>query len=128
MCITVSFYCRSRIFRRCQKCSMCDDAANASQGTCDGRRQGYILCLGKENRRDSVTHLHIYGISIFVGRTASTGKLFIYSSSVRHTQGLSASKPHEIVPLPGRSIHTDNKQERQKEQIENNLSCCRANF
>lgn len=53
--------------QRCKRCSMYDDTANAFWGTYDRRRQCSVLCLGKENRRDSVTHLHIYGISIFVG-------------------------------------------------------------
>lgn len=75
--------------------------------------QSYILCLGKENHPDSVTHLHIYGISIFHnGRRRVEGKLFMYSSSVRHAWGLSMSKPREIATLlPRKSIHPDNKHE-----------------
>lgn len=54
-------------------------------GTHARRRQGHVLRLGKENRRNSVTHLHIYGISIFVGEPRRTVEEIIHIFVVGET-------------------------------------------
>jgi len=71
--------------RRCKWCSMCDDAVNAFWNTCARHRQGHVLRLDKENRRNSVTHLHIYGISIFVGEPRRTVEEIIHIFVVGET-------------------------------------------
>lgn len=87
---------------------VCDDAANAFRDTHApaSLTRPRTLLRQRESPGFGYTFTHLWNID-FRRWTAPTGKLFIYSSSARHTQGL--SKPREIVPLPGRSIHTDNK-------------------
>lgn len=91
ICIPLSYrsYCRSRI---AEDIDAADTARTMMPLMHFGAHaiaplwQSYILRLGKENHPDSVTHLHIYGISIFHdGRYRVDEKLFIYSSSVRYT-------------------------------------------
>lgn len=59
------------------------------------------LLKQRESPGFGYTFTHLWNIDFRRRTPRRRGKLFIYSPSVRHTRGLSASKPHEIVPLPG---------------------------
>jgi len=88
--------------------------------------QSYILCLGKENHPDSVTHLHIYGISIFHDGRRHVGGGGGNYSYIRRLWDMPEGCPcqsHARLPHcchVNRSTRTTSK--KQKERIESKLS------